>query len=70
MTCTGPNSVLPKPQPRSALHRLLVVGVLAGSYPAFFIAAIFVQVILIVALIIAGAMILVGFMQNLESILG
>ena len=34
------------------------------------IAAIFVQVVLIVALIFAGAMILVGIMQNLDSILG
>ncbi|WP_300032820.1 hypothetical protein [uncultured Roseobacter sp.] len=33
-------------------------------------AAIFVQVVLIVALIIAGAMLLVGLMQNLDSILG
>jgi hypothetical protein len=34
------------------------------------VAAIFVQVVLIVALIIAGAIVLVGIMQNLDSILG
>ena len=33
-------------------------------------ASIFMQVVLIVALIIAGAMILIGIMQNLDSILG
>lgn len=37
---------------------------------AISVAAIFVQVVLIVALIVAGAILLVGIMQNMDSILG
>ncbi|MBW4706884.1 hypothetical protein KX928_03690 [Roseobacter sp. YSTF-M11] len=37
---------------------------------AISVAAIFVQVILLVALIVAGVMLLIGIMQNLDSILG
>ena len=43
---------------------------IAGYGVAISIAAIFVQVVLIIVLITAGVMLLIGIMQNMDSIFG